>query len=417
MQFEEELTRRLLARTSATSSHTGFLKRSLERFPAVKVSTADGAASSTANDFMVLCPLDDHETGLVSGDVEGSRWNSRGWTLQERALSARLIHFCHNKLYFECRFGLLSEEGEPLDKGQDQVFRLWPLRAYGDVADAEPLLPASLYDRWQAVVSSYNGRNLTRDSDKLLAIRSIASEMEVTIPADAGRYIPFAGMWEADFSAQLLWQFLGAVRLPSETRAPSWSWASLNGVVSFKYGLHVDDTGVPPVLQDCLRVVDMGLLPSGTSGYLVLRSWVCSVSWIRYMEQTDYWKVVNRAGRNFDILTRVRGGEEGKGGNAGRVDGGEKEFLFAHGNLDVKEQGGSLLSLRDGELAYVHISNAQRASGLLLRRVVGVLQPGYRDCTWKRIGVATVFDTHTGCLFMPSLFENKSCMLQEVFIV
>ncbi|KIN03019.1 hypothetical protein OIDMADRAFT_97469, partial [Oidiodendron maius Zn] len=37
------------------------------------------------------------------GDVDRSRWNTRGWTMQERSLSTRSVHFCKNKIYFECR--------------------------------------------------------------------------------------------------------------------------------------------------------------------------------------------------------------------------------------------------------------------------------------------------------------------------
>lgn len=42
-------------------------------------------------------------------DVEKSILNTRGWVLQERALSRRTIHFSANQVYFECGQGVRCE--------------------------------------------------------------------------------------------------------------------------------------------------------------------------------------------------------------------------------------------------------------------------------------------------------------------
>jgi hypothetical protein len=37
--------------------------------------------------------------------------SSRGWTLQERLLSPRIVHYATDQMYFECEFQLVSEDG------------------------------------------------------------------------------------------------------------------------------------------------------------------------------------------------------------------------------------------------------------------------------------------------------------------
>src|SRR5438552_2841114 len=37
--------------------------------------------------------------------------NSRGWTLQERLLSPRTLHYCIDQIYWECNVCMFSEDG------------------------------------------------------------------------------------------------------------------------------------------------------------------------------------------------------------------------------------------------------------------------------------------------------------------
>jgi hypothetical protein len=63
--------------------------------------------------YICLNPrLEPMDEGTWTGDVFSSTWNHRGWCLQENILSKRLLHFCKNKIYFECRTILTSEENE-----------------------------------------------------------------------------------------------------------------------------------------------------------------------------------------------------------------------------------------------------------------------------------------------------------------
>ena len=82
---------------------------------------------------------------------------------------------------------------------------------------------------------------MTISKDKLTALSGLAhsySEREVLSRASyetwkggrRGRYA--AGLWQADMPSALLWRAWSAQR-PSDYWAPSWSWASVDGAVSY----------------------------------------------------------------------------------------------------------------------------------------------------------------------------------------
>ncbi len=118
---------------------------------------------------MVLSPRDPDQKGNRFRDVNQSRWSSRGWTMQERSLSSRLIYFCRDKLYFECRGSSRSEENEP-EATAPHLFGLWPRQ--GPSVESKELAGPSqyLYRQWQLAIAEYSRRSLTYGSDKLVAI-------------------------------------------------------------------------------------------------------------------------------------------------------------------------------------------------------------------------------------------------------
>ena len=162
--------------------------------------------------------------------------------MQERSLSTRIVHFCRNKLYFECRTRLKSEEGEPLIFRDGGRFLMWPKSVtVQNQADDADMSKEDLYGRWKKAILEYGRRNLTHGSDKLRAIESLAAEMANSIsslfsPKDVTRepdsYIPFAGMWKQNLHRELLWYVERGARVrppPHDKRnVPSWSWASLD---------------------------------------------------------------------------------------------------------------------------------------------------------------------------------------------
>jgi hypothetical protein len=79
---------------------------------------------------------------------------------------------------------------------------------------------------WECFVESYSKTALTRPSDKLVVISGLAKRMQSAL-----RNTYLAGLWKDDLIDQLLW-FVSRPedsKRPSEYRAPSWSWAAVDG--------------------------------------------------------------------------------------------------------------------------------------------------------------------------------------------
>lgn len=80
---------------------------------------------------------------------------------------------------------------------------------------------------WRRVlVPEYTRRALTNDSDRLIALQAIASDV---YPHIVDNYV--AGLWEGDIVNQLCWKSADGRGLPAENQSPSWSWASIRGPV------------------------------------------------------------------------------------------------------------------------------------------------------------------------------------------
>jgi hypothetical protein len=124
---------------------------------------------------------------------------------------------------------------------------------------------------WERVVELYTRCDLTKPDDKLPALSGIAT----TYAAATGMtYI--AGLWKERLPCQLLWT---VARSPESThlsfyRAPSFSWASIDGVVSFYDKRETFAIETQWAIQDLSVTVETeGSNPYGkvTSGTLTLR--------------------------------------------------------------------------------------------------------------------------------------------------
>ncbi|GME24187.1 hypothetical protein GTA08_BOTSDO09317 [Neofusicoccum parvum] len=160
---------------------------------------------------------------------------TRGWVFQERLLSPRLLHFTAAQIFWDCGSASACEAfpaglPAPLDQAA-ATDRHWRAR----LRDAAPALlrplagPAddSLERFWAAAVRSYTQCALTNGADKLVAVWGIAKLVRDALGEKYG-----AGLWEERLEEQLPWRVDGdAGWRPRPLRAPSWSWASLDGVV------------------------------------------------------------------------------------------------------------------------------------------------------------------------------------------
>lgn len=87
----------------------------------------------------------------------------------------------------------------------------------------------SIFHRyWRRVlVPEYTRRALSHDSDRLIALQAVASDIKSVIH---DRYL--AGLWESDLVKQLCWQTTDSQGLPAKNQSPSWSWSSIRGQIT-----------------------------------------------------------------------------------------------------------------------------------------------------------------------------------------
>ncbi|KAH0498030.1 hypothetical protein TgHK011_005309 [Trichoderma gracile] len=212
--------------------------------------------------------------------------NRRGWTFQEYALSPRVLHCTDGEWWWN---GI-----------SDGIFRETstdPIRFFtgpGSVSWPDKLAFFSMERRrrthtpdvwlWDRLAAQYNQRALTKRKDKLVAFGAVAQIFgQVTgLPVDTpGEYA--AGTWRSLLPFGLHWAVgENAERYVMQPGAedegyviPSWSWASIDGLVRFDDGSSLKETreeqckGMPRVV-DVQVVTEGGPFGPVRSGFIML---------------------------------------------------------------------------------------------------------------------------------------------------
>ncbi|KLP22897.1 tol protein [Fusarium fujikuroi] len=153
--------------------------------------------------------------------IPRSNWHQRGWVLQERCLSRRLIYYTKNKLSWSCFTQTGEEEGG--DPQEADRIPLIPLRRESD---------DSLFNIWQRIVSDYQDCQLTFSKDRLAAVAGISARLEAQFECKIYAGILFHS--PGDAAENLLWYASKApLRTFNEFHAPSWAWVAFDGEISF----------------------------------------------------------------------------------------------------------------------------------------------------------------------------------------
>lgn len=166
-------------------------------------------------------------------EIKMSPLARRGWTFQERALSARILHMGSESSYWECKEACNGEDSKIGHYSiQDSFFNLKDMMLTTD-AHGNEMTNLKLHAKWAWVIKEFSDRALTNEGDLFPALEGVAalfSEKNML-----GKY--FCGIWEDDFLRGLLWMSdrqnspLKQHRRCPSYRAPSWSWASVCGPV------------------------------------------------------------------------------------------------------------------------------------------------------------------------------------------
>ncbi|KAF4952768.1 hypothetical protein FGADI_6521 [Fusarium gaditjirri] len=188
-------------------------------------------------------------------EVSNALVNKRGWVLQERFLAPRILHFSKRQLIWECCEKDAAEvypNGLPLalSTSSDARFKQMDSSDYIGRVDRYSYREAdgnsAPHLLWLRIVELYTASALTVPSDKLIACSGIAKRVAEIVQDD---YV--AGMWRRYLEGELLWVVQGNHQpgrwtRPTKYRAPSWSWASIDGPV----------TPGEPRIQDSLITVE-----------------------------------------------------------------------------------------------------------------------------------------------------------------
>lgn len=161
---------------------------------------------------------------------------TRGWTLQEMALSPRQLFYGKRQIYWRCFNGCQSADGylpgdDAVMYGSKSYFELSKILNWEVLQSRAARLPhvSFLLYYFYRLVIDYSGRRLSYGSDKLPAISGIAQELQ---PLIGGDYL--AGVWSKDFRRGLLWSSQSGMPYQDVPyRSPSWSWAVTDSKILF----------------------------------------------------------------------------------------------------------------------------------------------------------------------------------------
>lgn len=188
--------------------------------------------------------------------VNKSILNERGWILQERLLSRRILHWGSHEVSWECN-ELIASERLPSGYGYEAPHTLiWEQKNLSNRAHKE--IRQTLHTRvlangdhtftipspqemaivWHNLVEQFTSRALTVPSDRLPAISGLSNALGRSQRYSQSDYI--FGMWKQIFFFDLCWIVIQTpestgteeVKMP-HPHVPSFSWASVNCPIRF----------------------------------------------------------------------------------------------------------------------------------------------------------------------------------------
>lgn len=149
---------------------------------------------------------------------------TRAWVLQEKELSNCTIYFARNQLIWENK-GLRATGQIPWEEVKPQEPSETP-RMMCETASHQ--IVGAPQHTWYQLVEDYASRSLTFPPDKLVAFSGLAKAFG---RGSKAQYL--AGIWSTNLPAALLWQVKDETATRPAYLAPTWSWASLMGSISY----------------------------------------------------------------------------------------------------------------------------------------------------------------------------------------
>ncbi|KAK0474926.1 heterokaryon incompatibility protein-domain-containing protein [Armillaria novae-zelandiae] len=188
-----------------------------------------------------ICPNGDIGTMEVRNEFEDLNdtepTEERAWCLEEWMLSPRKLIYATHTLQYECQaihvnvndacgFMMPSVDLEGIPR-----IPLFTSIAHHGPDDGDQTADSELGQVWKRILQRYSLGFTTKQKDRLIALSGIAKQFQSFWPQR--RYM--AGIWDHHILNDLLWCYAESVPQvrPDRYRAPSWSWASIDGPIEF----------------------------------------------------------------------------------------------------------------------------------------------------------------------------------------
>lgn len=208
-------------------------------------------------------------------DIERSPLAGNGWAAQERMMSPRVLHFTKRQVIWECASEWCYEASGIPDKryGSGQIENSYRKAVFQPIVNDKLKVLLSQTEQpevnrqqadsmdtkseddslgftkrlrpWLQNIAEYSGRSLSVSSDKLTAVAGMAAIID---DGTVGDYL--AGTWSKGIEIGLAWSRQNKLLTrPAEYRAPSWSWASLDGKISYDVPTCVTQPSTGPLYK------------------------------------------------------------------------------------------------------------------------------------------------------------------------
>ena len=169
-------------------------------------------------------------------------WRKRGWVLQERVLSRRIIYFSKRKLFWDCKLIQGDEDGL-------QRSGFAPHRGPSMESGNEPGLSGMeqrMNQQWEHLVQDYSSCDLMFGCDKADAIAGICERFTARYAVRINYSV-----LENTTGRSLLWRAEGRnLRRYENFKAPSWSWIRFEGPVTYSLGIPDLECQATPLVSE-----------------------------------------------------------------------------------------------------------------------------------------------------------------------
>lgn len=361
----------------------------------------------------------------------------RGWAYQEILLPARYLDFDSNGLNLHCCNGTtrapdslslspytfwsedynrdyFREWGQHTSSQsfrQPWTFRwLWTqvLRGNGKDVNGKTI---QMWQAWQEVVMMYTNRRLTYSTDRLPALGGLAAEYKRRSGPGEAYY---AGLWKNSFIQLLSWKVgLRGDEPTSVLKGPSWSWASIDGIIDYGQNYSFMEIGQlhAEVKDASVKRRDSNPFGEVESGYVVLKgvlSW-CVLEKSKWSEGGFRLRGLNGADIHADFEPDM------EIENAHVYDEEKEVAHSARRVVGTRSKAAQPAPFELCAVLLVHLYNYWDNQRVFL--VLGVVDIVEKEFIFQRLGVAECRWYRNGKSAPSESLEDKSVFLDDVKII